>query len=50
MLDTRARKYVQPAIEQVAKWLLKVGLTANQVTLISFFIGVMTGLSLLFMR
>lgn len=43
MLDTRARKYVQPAIEQVAKWLLKVGLTANQVTLISFFIGVMTG-------
>lgn len=44
MLDTHGRKYIQPLIESAAKGLLKVGLTPNQVTLISFIIGASTGL------
>lgn len=44
MLDTHGRKYVQPIIEKAAKSALKLGLTANQVTWISFLIGVSTGL------
>jgi len=48
LLDTHARKYVQPLIGSSAKCLLKVGLTANQVTLISFFIGASTGLFIYF--
>lgn len=48
MLDTHGRKYVQPMIEISAKALLKIGLTPNQVTMISFFIGVSTGLFIYF--
>ncbi|WP_243385271.1 CDP-alcohol phosphatidyltransferase family protein [Bacillus kexueae] len=43
MLDTHARKYVQPMFDKTGKWLLKKGLTANQVTVISFVIGSTTG-------
>ncbi|KMJ56868.1 CDP-alcohol phosphatidyltransferase [Bacillus sp. LL01] len=43
MLDTHARKYVQPIISNTAEKLLKFGLTPNQVTIISFFIGVSSG-------
>jgi archaetidylinositol phosphate synthase len=43
MLDTHGRRFVQPVIEKTAKSLLKVGLTANHVTYIAFFIGVSTG-------
>ncbi|MFZ3589890.1 CDP-alcohol phosphatidyltransferase family protein [Bacillus sp. DJP31] len=43
MLDTHARKYVQPFIGGAAKALLKVGLTPNQVTIISFIIGASSG-------
>ncbi|PPA70565.1 CDP-alcohol phosphatidyltransferase family protein [Jeotgalibacillus proteolyticus] len=43
MLDTHARKYVQPFIEKGADRLLKKGLTANQVTVFSFIIGVSAG-------
>jgi phosphatidylglycerophosphate synthase len=43
MLDTHGRRFVQPVIEKTAKGLLKVGLTANQVTYIAFFIGLSTG-------
>lgn len=48
MLDTHARKYVQPLIGKSADILLKVGLNANQVTTISFFIGVSSGLFIYF--
>ncbi|WNF36239.1 CDP-alcohol phosphatidyltransferase family protein [Bacillaceae bacterium IKA-2] len=48
MLDTHGRKYVQPMILSSAKGLLKLGLSANQVTLISFCIGVSTGLLIYF--
>ncbi|KMM38064.1 CDP-alcohol phosphatidyltransferase family protein [Guptibacillus hwajinpoensis] len=44
MLDTHARKYVQPIMDRTADVLLRVGLTANQVTTISFIIGVTSGL------
>jgi phosphatidylglycerophosphate synthase len=43
MLDTHARKYVQPLISHTAERLLKFGLTPNQVTVISFCIGVSSG-------
>lgn len=48
MLDTHGRKYVQPAIEKTADGLLKLGLTANQVTIIGFIIGGLTGLFIYF--
>ncbi|MBN8208091.1 CDP-alcohol phosphatidyltransferase family protein [Bacillus sp. NTK071] len=44
MLDTHARKYVQPIMDRTADVLLRVGLSANQVTIISFIIGVSSGL------
>ncbi|KGP71760.1 CDP-alcohol phosphatidyltransferase family protein [Pontibacillus yanchengensis] len=43
MLDTHARKYVQPSIEHTSKWLTKRGLTPNQVTVIAFIIGISAG-------
>jgi archaetidylinositol phosphate synthase len=43
MLDTHARRHVQPIIGWTAKQLLKRGLTANQVTWIAFLIGSVTG-------
>lgn len=48
MLDTHARKYVQPAIEKSAKQLLRWGLTANEVTYLSFIIGSAAGLLIYF--
>lgn len=44
MLDTHARKYVDPFIDRTATSLLKVGLTATQVTHIAFVIGVTSGI------
>lgn len=48
MLDTRARHYVQPVINVSADTFLKWGLTANHVTVISFLIGVTSGLFIYF--
>lgn len=44
MLDTHARKWVQPIIGHTAKQLVKWGLTANQVTWIAFLMGATSGL------
>ncbi|MFZ3579058.1 CDP-alcohol phosphatidyltransferase family protein [Virgibacillus sp. DJP39] len=44
MLDSKARHYVEPVIRKSAKGLLRMGLSANQVTTIAFFIGVLSGL------
>lgn len=44
MLDTHARKYVQPFIGRTAKAFLKMGLTPNQITFTSFLIGASSGL------
>ncbi|MDX8362507.1 CDP-alcohol phosphatidyltransferase family protein [Cytobacillus sp. IB215316] len=48
MLDTHARKYVQPIFQRSAKGLLKLGLSANQTTVISFVIGITTGVFIYF--
>ncbi len=40
MLDTYGRSYVQPIIQRTGQGLLNKGLTANQVTVIAFVIGV----------
>ncbi|MDX8364381.1 CDP-alcohol phosphatidyltransferase family protein [Cytobacillus sp. IB215665] len=48
MLDTHARKYVQPIFQRSAKGLLKIGLSANQTTVISFVIGITTGVFIYF--
>ncbi|MGD7046505.1 CDP-alcohol phosphatidyltransferase family protein [Jeotgalibacillus proteolyticus] len=48
MLDTHARKYVQPVIQRTADRLLKVGLSANQVTVLSFLIGTSSGVLVYF--
>lgn len=43
MLDTHARKFIQPAVDKTADALLKRGATANGVTKIAFVIGVTSG-------
>lgn len=44
MLDTHARKHVQPTVEKTADMLLKMGFSADGVTKIAFAIGVSSGL------
>ena len=44
MLDTHARKWVQPSIEGTARLFLKKGFSANQVTVTAFVVGSITGL------
>ncbi|CEG21757.1 Inner membrane protein YnjF [Planococcus massiliensis] len=43
MLDTHARKHVQPIVEKTADALIKWGFTANGVTKIAFAIGILSG-------
>lgn len=43
MLDTGARKYVQPFIALGGKFFIKLGLSANNVTMIALFLGMMAG-------
>ena len=44
MLDTNARKYIQPGIEKIANLFLKWKFSANQVTVLGFIIGLTGGL------
>ncbi len=44
MLDTYARKHVQPAVDKTADYLLNKGWTANGVTKTAFAIGLSSGL------
>jgi archaetidylinositol phosphate synthase len=48
VLDTHGRAAVQPIISKTAHSLLKIGLSANQVTYISFFIGIMASVLVYF--
>jgi phosphatidylglycerophosphate synthase len=48
MLDTHARKYVQPLIKSVADFFMGHNFTANQVTIIAFFMGISTGFFIYF--
>ena len=43
MLDTHARKHVQPVVDKTAEWILDRGLTADGVTKIAFAIGMSSG-------
>lgn len=44
MLDTGARKYVQPVIALGGKFFIKLGLSANNVTMIALFLGILAGI------
>lgn len=44
MLDTHCRKYVQPIIRIGAQFFLKLGFTANKVTILAMLIGVSSGI------
>ncbi|MFJ5714866.1 CDP-alcohol phosphatidyltransferase family protein [Neobacillus sp. NPDC093127] len=48
MLDTHGRAAVQPIISKTADYLLKLGLSANQVTYIAFFIGIIASVLVYF--
>ena len=48
MLDTNARKYVNPIIELGAEFLLKLKLTPNNVTILALLLGVSTSIFLYF--
>ena len=48
MLDTHARKYVNPIIELGAEFLLKLKLTPNNVTILALLLGVSTSIFLYF--
>jgi archaetidylinositol phosphate synthase len=48
VLDTHGRAAVQPIISKTADYLLKIGLSANQVTYTSFFIGIMASVLVYF--
>lgn len=43
MLDTHARKFVQPMVGRTARLFLQWGLTANQVTWLAFLLALPTG-------
>ena len=44
VIDSKARKYVQPVIGWTGRKLLFVGLTANQITWLAFLIGATSGI------
>jgi archaetidylinositol phosphate synthase len=39
MLDTKGRKYIQPLFERVAEFAISKDVTANQVTIVAFLVG-----------
>ncbi|TGE34587.1 CDP-alcohol phosphatidyltransferase family protein [Desulfosporosinus sp. Sb-LF] len=48
MLDTHARKYIQPLIDWTADFLDRFNITANQVTKAAFVMGIFSGVAILF--
>jgi phosphatidylglycerophosphate synthase len=42
MLDTHARKYVQPVLDKTANVFIKVGFSANAVTILAFVVGLVS--------
>ena len=48
MLDTHARKYVQPIIEKVAEMFIALNISANQVTWLAFMIGISSSICIYF--
>ena len=47
MLDTHARKLLQPFIEKTARFCIKKGLNADQITWIAFLSGLISSLAIL---
>ena len=47
MLDTRARKYVQPILDGIANACLRLGVSANALTVIGMLVGVVAALLVL---
>ena len=45
MLDTKARKYVQPVFERMADLLIRLKVTANQITVVALFFGLFAAMS-----
>lgn len=43
MLDTKCRKYVQPVIKLGAKLFMKIGFSANDVTVLALVLGLLSG-------
>lgn len=48
MLDTKGRKYIQPLFEKVANFTIKRGITANQVTIVAFLVGIIAAIAVCF--
>jgi len=42
VLDTKARKYVQPLLERIANLFIRMGVSANLATVIAFAVGVLS--------
>ena len=42
MLDTNARKFVQPLLERIANLLIKIGVSANVATFMAFVVGILS--------
>jgi len=42
MLDTNARRYVQPLLERIANLFIRMGVSANVVTVMAFAVGVLS--------
>ncbi|AFQ43415.1 CDP-alcohol phosphatidyltransferase family protein [Desulfosporosinus meridiei] len=47
MLDTHARRYIQPIIDLTADFLDRLKITANQVTIAAFVMGIASGFAIL---
>jgi archaetidylinositol phosphate synthase len=48
MLDTKGRKYIQPLFEKVANFTIRWGITANQVTIVAFLVGIIAAIVVCF--
>lgn len=50
MLDTHARKIFNPIFSKIARLMIDIGLSANQITFIAFVIGILSAVALYFNR
>lgn len=48
MLDTRSRKYFEPLFIIIARFFIKLGLSANHITFLAFIFGVSSGIFVFF--
>lgn len=48
MLDTKARKFIQPIISKTAQLCIKYKITANQITITALFLGILSSILIFF--